>query len=32
VTKIAYVIPYLGGDDPVKFGEANFTYTIEIHD
>ncbi len=32
VTKIAYTIPSLSGDDPFKFGDADFTYNIETHD
>lgn len=32
VTKIAYSIPFLSGDDPFKFGEADFTYNVETHD
>lgn len=32
VTKIAYIIPTLSGDDPLKFGDADFTYNVETHD
>lgn len=32
VTKIAHTIPFLSGDDPLKFGEANFTYNTEKYD
>lgn len=32
VTKIAYIIPTLSGDDPFKFGDADFTYNVETHD
>jgi hypothetical protein len=29
ITKIAYSVPFLNGDDPLKFGEADFTYRTE---
>ncbi len=32
VTKVSYSIPFLHGDDPFKFGSADFIYTIETHD
>lgn len=32
VTKISYSIPFLNGDDPLKFGEADFTYNTKIYD
>ena len=32
VTKITYTIPFLDGDDPLKFGEADFTYDIKTYD
>lgn len=32
VSTISYCIPFLNGDDPLKFGEANFKYKIETHD
>ena len=32
ITKIAYTIPFLSGDDPLKFGEADFTYEIKSYD
>ena len=32
ITKIAYTIPFLSGDDPLKFGEADFTYATETYD
>jgi len=32
VTKIAYSVPFLNGDDPLKFGEADFTYNTKIYD
>lgn len=32
VTRIAYSISFLNGDDPFKFGEADFIYKIEKYD
>lgn len=32
ITKIVYTIPFLDGDDPFKFGEADFIYSIKNHD
>lgn len=32
VTIIAYTIPFLSGDDPLKFGEAKFTYSTKTYD
>jgi len=32
ITKILYMIPFLNGDDPFKFGEADFYYIIKKHD
>ncbi len=32
VIKISYNIPFLEGDDPFKFGEADFIYKIETHE
>jgi hypothetical protein len=32
VTKIMYSIPFLSGDDPLKFGEADFKYIVESYD
>ncbi len=32
VTKIAYIIPFLSGDDSFKFGEADFSYDVKTHD
>lgn len=29
ITRIAYNIPFLNSNDPFKFGEANFTYSIK---
>lgn len=32
VTKIAYTIPFLNGNDPLKFGEAEFKYILKNHE
>ena len=32
ISKVAYNIPFLNSDDPLKFGEANCTYDVEIYD
>ena len=32
VIKISYNIPFLEGDDPFKFGEADFIYSIKNHE
>ncbi len=32
VIKVAYTIPFLNGDDPLKFGEAEFKYILKNHD
>lgn len=32
ITKVAYSIPFLSGDDSLKFGEANFAYKIKKYD
>ena len=32
IIKISYSIPFLSGDDPLKFGEADFTYSTEKYD
>ena len=32
ITQVSYDIPFLNGDDPLKFGVADFTYDIEQYD
>ena len=32
ISKVGYNIPFLNGDDPLKFGVADFTYDVEIYD